>query len=123
MLDDADKEAIITTVWEMIREEVTKPLTSFMDCLMFELMASDSIDRERLEQRLSSIWEHTSEEDRETLGYKMFYRYLQTLRSMNDEPESWIEWLQKSRDNAASADQIPEWFQGVIQGSRDRDDP
>lgn len=119
MLDDSDKEIIIATMWEMIREEVTKPLTNLIDCLLFELMATDSVDRERLEQRLSSAWENTSEDDRDTLGYKMFYRYLRTLQSMNDEPESWIELLQNARDNAESAAQLPEWFRGVIQGDRD----
>lgn len=122
MLNDADREIIISTMWEMIREEVTKPLTSLVDCLLFELMATDSVDRERLEQRLSSIWKHTSAEDRETLGYKMFYRYLHTLRSMNDEPEFWIELLQNAQHSAESADQLPEWFRGVIQGNRGRED-
>lgn len=122
MLDQNDREEIVTVIWEMMREEITQPLTQLMDCLVFELISQNSIDTVQLEQRLSSLWEGMTDQQRDTQGSKLFHRYLRVFQSMNSDPESWIEFLASAGCSAeGSQTTVPDWFRGVIEGKPPRD--
>jgi len=55
MLEDEDRQAIVITVFDMLREQILVPFERLLDCLLWELMAHQSVDYAALANKLESL--------------------------------------------------------------------
>lgn len=122
MLEREDMQAISLTVLEMIEERVTEPLQNLFDCLIFELIAQNSVDIARLAERLESLWQAMPEHAREGCGH-IYNRYRRLLGN----PELFAAGLQPPPSDPRSGERLrPDWLRGVLDGQGDQrqaDDP
>ncbi len=116
MLEAEDRQMIIITVFDMLREQVLEPLENLLDCLLWELMARQSVDYESLADRLESLW-NTMSEDVRTGGMGTIYeRKMRVLMLMRDDPARALRILSGS---AERPDRLsPEWLKGIIDGGK-----
>lgn len=115
MLDTDDREQIIITVLDMLKEQVTAPLERLIDCLLFELMANNSIDYSRLAGRLEELWSAMPEPEKDGHGGHLYRRYLVLLTTLRDDPQ---RFPSSAPNTGAHTERVPpEWFRGVIQGT------
>lgn len=123
MLEREDMQAISLTVLEMIEERVTEPLQNLFDCLIFELIAQNSVDIPRLAARLESLWQAMPEHVREGCGH-IYNRYRLLLSSQESIDAALRSWPPSDRNTEARP--RPEWLRGVLDGGasddRSRDD-
>jgi hypothetical protein len=118
MLEPEDRQAIVITVMDMLREQVTAPLERLIDCLLFELMSSDSIDSSRLAARLEELWSAMPEPERDGHGGRLYRRYLVLLTTLRDDPQRFLSSAPHTGERTAHV-VPPDWFRGVIQGGRE----
>lgn len=113
MLDPIDRDAIVTVILEAMANEVVKPLERLFDCLLFELMARDSIDYSRFAGRLEELWSTMPEAEKESSGGQLYERYLRVMQILRDDPQRWLSYGQSTDGQTPT---VPDWFRGVIAG-------
>jgi hypothetical protein len=120
MLDKDDKQIIIETVLDMLKHEIYEPLTMMFDALIFELISENSINFERLNNRLELFLENSDADFKTTMGSLILRRYTVLFERAHEDPD-FFSSLQSSSDKPVS-EKFPEWLQGVIEGGHSKDD-
>jgi len=117
MLEDEDRQAIVITVFDMLREQILVPFERLLDCLLWELMAHQSVDYAALANKLESLWSTMSETEKTGGMGKIYERSMVLLALMRDDPARCLEAFSRN-DQPGRKTVPPEWLKGIIDGGR-----
>lgn len=121
MLDADERQQIIITVLDMLKEQIAAPTERIFLALIFELMAESSVDHGRLAERLEAQWECMPEYEKESIGGTVLLRLQRLLALLRDDPEQFLAYASGTDEQPARVP--PEWLRGVIQGGKGQSDP
>ncbi|MDX8389183.1 MAG: hypothetical protein R8M38_01700 [Mariprofundaceae bacterium] len=113
-MNHEDRLTISEVMLEMIKEQVTDPLTTLLDQLIINLLVNASITPEILSQSLVTATSSMSEEQKDSLGYRIIERYVDLFAVLADgavlSPEC--------ASDQHSGRQLPGWVTAVIEGGK-----